>query len=236
MRPITVIGNILAALTISGAVEAANPRLERLEQQVPELAARVAALEDLLAHVSRDGDDLTIAGANLHLVNGLGTTQAANGLGNLIVGYNELRSGTDCGDPANDRSGSHMVVLGSRNNYSAYGGFLSGECNLAGAEFSSVLTGFQNTASGPFATVTAGVRSRASGLGASVSGGSHQIASGDFASVSGGIQNVASGSSSAVSGGDENQALGLASAVSGGRGRAASGPLDWRAGGLSEDE
>ena len=61
----------------------------------------MAALESLLKHFSRKGNEVTIKGANLHLVNGLGQTDCVdeeepipdcpNGLGNLIVGYNELR-------------------------------------------------------------------------------------------------------------------------------------------------
>jgi hypothetical protein len=66
------------------------------------LEERVAALERLLKHFSRKGNDVTLTGANLHIVNGLGSTDCEdeqfepipdcpNGLGNLIVGYNELR-------------------------------------------------------------------------------------------------------------------------------------------------
>src|SRR5687768_2103418 len=81
------------------------------------LAQRVAALEDLLKHFSREGKEIFITGANLHIVNGLGSTDCTdeqgepipdcpNGLGNLIVGYNESR-----GDFGPDvRTGSHNVV------------------------------------------------------------------------------------------------------------------------------
>ena len=66
------------------------------------LEQRVAALESLLKHFSRKGNEVTMKGANLHLVNGLGETDCTteqeepipdcpNGLGNLIVGYNESR-------------------------------------------------------------------------------------------------------------------------------------------------
>ena len=42
------------------------------------LAQRVAALETLLKHFSREGNDVTIKGANLHLVNGLGSTDCGD--------------------------------------------------------------------------------------------------------------------------------------------------------------
>ena len=38
------------------------------------LAQRVAALEKLLKHFSREGNEIFITGANLHIVNGLGST------------------------------------------------------------------------------------------------------------------------------------------------------------------
>ena len=81
------------------------------------LEARVAALEALLVHLTRSGNDLTISGANLHIVNGLDNTETSNGLGNLIIGYNEERT-----DGPNVRSGSHTLVVGKENNFSGYRG------------------------------------------------------------------------------------------------------------------
>lgn len=62
----------------------------------------------------------------VELVNGLGSTgcgpedepipDCPNGLGNLIVGYNESRGGSDI------RTGSHNVVMGQGNNFSRFGG------------------------------------------------------------------------------------------------------------------
>src|SRR5262245_29284569 len=47
------------------------------------------------------------ARTRLDAVNGLGATDTENGLGNIIVGYNEER------DIHNVRTGSHNVVVGS---------------------------------------------------------------------------------------------------------------------------
>src|SRR6266699_1084609 len=41
---------------------------------LPALQKRVAALESLLWHFRRSGNDVFITGANLHIVNGLGAT------------------------------------------------------------------------------------------------------------------------------------------------------------------
>jgi len=92
-----------------------------LESQVAALASRIAALEAKLAHVSVAGNDITISGANLYVNDGTGSTDGpVNGLGNVVIGYNELRGAGD------DRSGSHNLVIGSRNNYSSHGGLVAG--------------------------------------------------------------------------------------------------------------
>lgn len=103
------------------------------------LEARIAQLEDLLQHVSRDGNDLTITGANLHVVNGAGSTDGEpNALGNVIIGYNEER--TEQGS-SNDRSGSHMLVVGKEHNYTRYGGIVVGLRNETSGDWASVSGG-----------------------------------------------------------------------------------------------
>ena len=56
-----------------------------------DLAQRIKDLEYKLEYVSGGPNEVVITGANLRIVNGLGTTDTTNGLGNLIVGYNEER-------------------------------------------------------------------------------------------------------------------------------------------------
>jgi hypothetical protein len=107
------------------------------------LAQRVAALEQLLKHFSRRGNQVFITGANLHIVNGLEATDTTNGLGNLIVGYNEPR-GEEEGQ--NIRTGSHNVVVGQRHNFSRFGGLVVGFRNEISGDFASVSGGFNITA------------------------------------------------------------------------------------------
>ena len=169
-----------------------------VDTTISALEARISTLETLLTHFSRSNNEVTISGANLHIVNGTGTTDGAvNGLGNLIVGYNEER-GTD-----DDRSGSHNIVAGDYNNYSSYGGLVAG---------------YNNNISGIYASVSGGINNTASNGFSSVSGGESNIASGDYASVSGGFSNTASGVASSVSGGRRNTASGTSASVSGGGG------------------
>jgi hypothetical protein len=152
------------------------------------LAQRVAALEDLLKHFSREGNEVFITGANLHIRNGLGFTDCVdreqgqeipdcpNGLGNLIVGYNELRDLSDC-DPAEDqfckntRTGSHNVVVGLGHNFSRFGGLVVGILNEISGDFATVSGGIRNTASGHNSAVTGGELNTASGDGSAVCGG-----------------------------------------------------------------
>ena len=186
----------------------------------PELEARIAALEALLANVSRgvdpntSQDTLTFTNMNVQIVNGYEFTYAPpSGTGNLIIGYNELRP------EGNDRSGSHMLVIGSQNNYTAnsLGGMVVGELNETSFFYASVSGGTSNIASGVSASVSGGSGNTASGESTSVSGGQNNTASADWASVSGGISNTASGVQSSVSGGDANIASGINASVTGGQ-------------------
>lgn len=198
--------------------------VDAIQGQIAILLAEVAALQatvtqygEFIQYVTVNGTDITLSGANLHIVSGFGSTWGPiNGLGNLIVGYNEYRfDGTD------DRTGSHNIVVGARHNYSSYGG---------------LVVGYENTISGEYASVSGGKRNVASSLIASVSGGFNNEASGSYASVSGGKSNVASGENSSVSGGADNEAIGSDSSVSGGLMRNALDTYDWVAGTLWEEE
>ncbi len=169
--------------------EVLRNQVQSLEGLVAELQTglnaeieRTESLESLLVHFSRDGNDIMINGANLHIVNGTGSTYfSPNGLGNVIIGYNENRE-----DDPNVRSGSHMLVVGKENNYTSSGGIVAGQHNSTDGFSASIVGGLNNTASEDFSTVC---------------GGQWNTASADFSSVGGGLGNTASGSFSTVSGG-----------------------------------
>ena len=173
-----------------------------------ELEARVAYLETLLVNVTRvmvgGQDTIRFSGVNVQIVDGSGgTAGTVNSLGNLIVGYNETRN-----DGTDDRTGSHNIVVGSRHNYSSYGGLVAGYQNNVLGIYATVSGGQNNTASGDQASVSGGARNTASGWHANVAGGRYNEASGDFSFVGGG------GYTTAV---DGNKAFGHYSAVLGGR-------------------
>jgi len=208
---------------------------------VDPLETRIAALEALLTDVTRVGNDITVSGANLHIVDGSGTTDGAvNGLGNLIVGYNELRGSGD------DRTGSHNIVVGKEHNYSSYGGLVVGRWNTISENYASISGGYENLASGLYSSVSGGQSNTASSLYSSVSGGQSNTASwlhssvsggqsntagGNYSSVTGGYGNEAGENHSSVSGGWENIASGYYSSVSGGSGNLASNEFSCVSGG-----
>jgi hypothetical protein len=195
--------------------------------------ARITALEELLASVTLEngGQDFVFTGVNVHVRSGSGATWGTiNGLGNLIVGYDEARTS------GSDKSGSHNLVVGPKHNYTSYGGLVAGYQNAISGNQASVCGGLNNTASGNGSSVSGGWYNTASGLYSSVSGGKFNTASGTSSSVSGGENSSASGQASSVSGGSDNEASGVASSVSGGHYRNVSGQYDWRAGGLFEDQ
>jgi hypothetical protein len=220
------------------------------------MAERMAAVEHKLSAMTFDGatNEVVITGANLRIVNGLGATDTTNGVGNLIVGYNELRPidfpPPTFGGPPDVRTGSHNVVVGTRLNFSSFGGLVVGAAseisgrfssvsggafNTASNDLSSVSGGIENTASGFFSSVSGGQGNTASGPSSSVSGGHENTARGRLSSVSGGESNTASGEVSSVSGGEQNTASGDFSSVSGGTNRTAPGTEDWAAGPLFAD-
>ena len=173
---------------------------KELQDQINALQAQITALQSwnpvvasglpaCMTTASGAGsvDDVIFTGCNVHVRNGQGETDSSNGVGNLIIGYNESVG-------ANTRSGSHYVVIGPEHSYSSYGGLVAGYNNTVSGMYASVSGGSYNTASGTESSVSGGYNGEASGSHASVSGGVGNEASGSTASVNGGSSRTASGS------------------------------------------
>jgi len=185
-----------------------------LEATVASQAAYIEALESYLS-VDTATHDVVFSGANVHIQSGSGATNGTvNGLGNLVLGYNESEGGED-------RSGSHNLVLGYWNGYSDYSGIVGGFRNDSIAPMASVIGGSQNIASGNTAVVISGFQNTAYGLRAAIVAGWDNTAPGDHAAVVSGYQNNAGGNRSAVLAGEANSAEGEYSAVTGGNGNTA---------------
>ena len=130
---------------------------------------RFAVLERKLTPLTFDAatNEVRITGANLRLVNGLGSTETTNGLGNLLVGYPEPPDREET-----QQTGSHNVVVGTQHQFSSFGGLVVGR---------------QNEIRGAFASVSGGVRNTAAGQFSAVSGGQNRTALGEFDWVAGSL-------------------------------------------------
>ncbi|MGR0482044.1 MAG: hypothetical protein ACTFAL_11745 [Candidatus Electronema sp. V4] len=144
-------------------------RLAALEAIVSQQAVLITKLQTYLS-IDSENNEIYLTGANLHIRSGSGKTDGAvNGLGNLIVGYNENTS-----DKPKIRTGSHNLVIGPLHSYPSYGGFVAGCNNSISREYSSVSGGHENRACGLFSSVSGGHGNTASGLCSNVSGGQNQ--------------------------------------------------------------
>ena len=240
--------NTISSLQSALAVVQANKALD--------LGPYVSVATGKINHVT--GPHVIFTGANVHIRDGSGFTNdnipqgggTLRGLGNLIVGYNEVgfnAEGLEFTDE--ERAGSHNIVVGPLHRFMRFGGFVAGLANIVSGDYASVTGGIQNTASGHESSISGGGGNKATGQVSSVSGGERSVAGGDassvsggtenraagqVSSVSGGLRNVASGERSSVTGGTENIANGQLSSVSGGSSRSAVNSYNWAAGGLLE--
>jgi hypothetical protein len=183
--------------SLQSTVTDLQSRVSTLESENSNLTSRVSTLETTLSKVSYDPTGLNgkptlkISDANVQIVNGSGSTDGTvNGVGNLIIGYDEHA-------PAYDQTGSHNLILGYGQTFTSYGGLSAGVYNTLSGPFSDVF-GVFNTASSGGSSVTGGESNTASGENSSVSGGASSTASGSYSSVSGGGGTTASGDYSSI--------------------------------------
>jgi len=121
-------------------------QIQGLQSQNQVLSSRVQTLETdgqkmaaTLACMSKEWNEVFFTGCNVNIRNGLNKTESLNGLGNLIVGYNEQQP--DSTLPLYDRSGSHNLGVGPQHTYSSMGGFVAGLANTIGSRYTSVSGG-----------------------------------------------------------------------------------------------
>jgi len=233
------IATLEAALTaLTTRVTALETENAKLTTENTDLTTRLEEVEgnsvlELDGYLSLGADTVNsvtyakavFSGINVQVVSGSGTTGGTiNGLGNLIVGYNQQRTSD------NVRTGSHNIIGGAYNNYSSYGGLIFGAQNLISGVYASVSGGQHNTASGVYASVSGGQYNTASGNHTSVTGGASNEAFGSYSSILGGANNYTSGIYAVVVGGGDkdtdntNKATGMYSVILGGSGNTVSTP------------
>ena len=248
------------------------PAIAQVRPSIASLQARIAVLEaapiqGLNGFVTMDQSvpsrpTVRVAGANLQVVNGTGSTITVNGLGNVIVGYDEVtpsgyvmcnfgefQPGGTCTGPGavlanSHKSGSHNVVVGRYHNYSRYGGIVAGNQNSIIGAASTVTGGEANIAAAAFSSITGGSGNSvhgyvfpavvgSPGTWGSVTGGQQNVVEGLYGSISGGRGNESSGMHSSISGGAYNRASNQSSSVSGGAENDADGTYSSISGGRS---
>lgn len=200
---------MLDTLTLEDAFLMMMTQIIELQGQVD--ALETAVIPGLADHVSMaDDQTLQISGVNLQVVNGNGSTPAVNGLGNLIIGYNESDSLTT------ERGGSHNLVMGRWNQYGSFSGIAHGLRNSVFADESAVIAGSNNVISGVRSAVFGGDQNTASGNKVVAIGGFGNEAMGSVTSAIGGWANQVDGTADIVLGGRHNVAQGGSSVLIGG--------------------
>jgi len=228
--------------TLDNSVFQIGSDLIQAESEINLIQANsVLSLDGYLSLGSYDGYDTAVfEGINLQVTNGSGLPEDFNnGLGNVIIGYNEndstapyfclnpdYENQADCQNNGsnwvrNIHTGSHNLVVGESNSYSSEGAIIAGTNNVSNYYLASVIGGANNIASGYLSNITGGYSNKTTET---------------LTVVVGGRYNLASNSYAVVVGGSNNEAGGLYSVVSGGYQRAVSGSYDWRAGSLIEGQ
>ena len=171
--------------------------IQMMQSQIISLQAQVATLEassvpGLGDYVSVDESAHTVlvSGANLQVVNGSpsgqGYSNAANGKGNLILGYNVQGQ-----DTVYARSGSHCLVMGRSNDYNSIYSIVHGRESSANGDYSAAIASVKNEAQWEFSAALGGIENKVGRDAVIVGGGQNNIEGGASSSVVvGGQSNV----------------------------------------------
>ena len=233
----------VSAQSMPDQIVALKAQISDLQNQIGSLQAGLMALNHnsvlaLNGVLSYDAGTKTaiFTGANVFIVNGQGTTASANGLGNLIVGYNGppnpypsltppfctdgaypdqascLSAGQVWGN-TQKLLGSHNVIIGDGHSYTSFGGLAVGNTNIINRSYASVSGGQFNIASGIYSSVSGGQLNIASGPLAASAAGIRTSPAGLLASLAAEIRISPAGTTAASAAGGSTPLAGV-SAVS----------------------
>ncbi|NTS77500.1 hypothetical protein HR060_11565 [Catenovulum sp. SM1970] len=179
-------------------------------------AEQESKLRDVLGCLSQSDATVRVDGCNLQIINGGGFTRHKNGLGNMIVGYNNQASAPSVPDFSND--GSHNFVLGHSHIYTSTGNFIAGTRHEVYGT-SGFVTGHFGTTTQHNNTIAGGKNNHSHGIFSAVLGGQNNgVQNGSQSSVViGGELNRVNSFWTSVSGGFANFVDGQRGSVSGGR-------------------
>jgi BMFP domain-containing protein YqiC len=137
-----------------------NGKLSLLSDRVSNLEVKTADMSIVYLYGHKT---VRFSHVNVQIVNGSGHTDErysdngmidGQGLGNLIVGYNEEFNYD--GEPAERKTGFHNIVIGTQNDYTSFGGFVAGLYNVISGEYAVVTGGIHNGARGDYSVISGG--------------------------------------------------------------------------------
>lgn len=134
-------------------------------------------------------------------------------------------------DGASGGTITSKVSIGPGHSNNGADGFVAGNGNQLGGDYSAIGGGSLNTTATGSATISGGQQNNASGFASSIAGGASNTASNTYSSVGGGLSNSAMGSWARVGGGMINSANNEGAVVGGGRYNNARGQYSTVAGG-----
>jgi len=151
-----------ALATANQEISSLSTRLGTLETSGGSGGTTNPVLTELVKYVSVNpgvvnglrGPHVIFHHANVHVQSGSGTTaevSAPTGLGNLILGYNEMPT-----LPGWSRAGSHNLVVGPSHSFSSTAGAVFGNRNLISGQYATILGGVQNSSIGAASSVLGG--------------------------------------------------------------------------------
>lgn len=234
--PSALLGAILISIVgLASAFQSQSPCCLTTEQKA---VLALLSVQNVNGCNGTTHQTLRVTGANFQVVNGLGTTSSLNGLGNIIVGYGST-TGTSCGGLCDD-TGSHNLILGTRNGFTSYSCILSGNGNTANGPHISILSGQCNYINGSYNSCLSGNNNITNANAACfISGTGNTINNSSTAgTIIGGESNIINqGTNGVITGGQNNLQEGDRAVISGGANRSVSSPGsdDWVAGSLFED-
>ena len=123
-------------ITLQNQVIALQTELTEVQSHV------VIGLNDYVSVIDST-NSVMVSGANLQITNGLGAVPESwlgqtgtNGLGNLIIGYNEETGYAE----EYTRTGSHNLVVGVDHSYMGYGNIIGGMRNEVNGQYSACIS------------------------------------------------------------------------------------------------
>ncbi len=146
---ITINGEDLSSflLDMQSTITALQTQVLNLQSELAEVQSHVVVGLNDYVIVDDTAHTVNISGANLQVTNGLDANpdnwlgqESTNGLGNLIIGYNELTGINN----THIRTGSHNLVIGPDHSYSGYGNIIGGLSNTVNGKYSACIGSYES--------------------------------------------------------------------------------------------